>query len=88
MSYRLIKLWDNNPKAAAKESSCYIIVSALFVLIGLSDGLSYVPNFWYILLTIFVAGFLIWACFYYANIHQEPNEDEKDDNANKDMRKS
>ena len=56
MSYRLRKLWDKNPKAAAKESCFDVIAVALVALFALSGGCKKFPPFWQILIVIFVAG--------------------------------
>lgn len=80
MSYRLRKLWDKNPKAAAKESCFDVIVVALVILFALSGGLKRFPPFWQILIVIIVAGVLIWGVFNYAKSFEKAKfeDDAKD----------
>lgn len=75
MSYRLRKLWDKNPKAAAKETCFNVIVIALIVLFVLSDGCKMFPPFWQILIVVVIAGALIWGIFYFAKVLQESKDE-------------
>lgn len=77
MSYRLRKLWEKDPKAAAKECSIYITLMALMVLLGLSDGFCTFPPVWQILLVLLVYVLLILAVFGYVKYLQKNNKSTK-----------
>lgn len=77
MSYRLRKLWDKNPKAAAKETCFHVIVIVLIVLFVLSDGCKMFPPFWQILIVVVIAGALIWGILYFAKVLQEWKDEGK-----------
>ena len=66
MSYRLIKQWEKNPSAAARESCFYMLMLALIVLFILSNRFSHFPPAWQIIVFVIVVGFLIWGIFYHA----------------------
>ena len=71
MSYRLRKLWDKDPVAAAKESTFYVVILVLMVLFVLSDCFKVFPPAWQIIVVLLVAGLLIWSAFYYAKVLQK-----------------
>lgn len=74
MSYRLRKLWDKNPKAAARESSFYVGCYAFMLIVFLSDGFRSWPSIWEILVIVLVAGSLIAGFLYTAKCQQRTKD--------------
>lgn len=75
MSYRLIKKWNKDPKAAAKESIFYYLMTALMAIIVLSDGLHELIPIWQIIVVLLVLGCLIWLTRCYAKYLQNIMKD-------------
>lgn len=84
MSYRLIKLWNKDPKSAAKESSFNVVLFAFMVVLVLSGGFDFFPPIWQILIVVAIAGIWIWGNFRYAKTLIKQKEEEKRELSAKD----
>ena len=78
MSYRLVKLWDKKPKAAAIECSIYVALFAIGIAAAISDGFNSFPPIWQIILLVLGTGGWIWMNFWYAKVLKD-----KDNSINK-----